>query len=53
MHNNKHSIRNHNEPMVREVQNQEIKQSVEVKIENEEETSKEEEQKYQPIIQHE
>ena len=45
-----HSIRNHYEPMVREVQNKEMKQSVEVKIENEEETSEEEEQKYQLII---
>ena len=51
-HNNKHSIGNHYEPMVREVQNKEMKQSVEVKIENVEETS-EEEQKCQPIIQHE
>ena len=52
-HNNKHSIGNHYEPMVREVQNKEMKQSVEVKIENEEETSEEEEQKCQPIIHHE
>ena len=49
MYNNKHSIGNHYELMVREVQNKEMKQSVEVKIENEEETSEEEEQKYQPF----
>ena len=52
MHDNKHSIGNHYEPMVREVGNQEMKQNVEVKIENEE-TSNEEEQKYQPSIEDE
>ena len=53
MHDNKHSIGNHYEPLVREVGNLEMKQSVEFKIENEAETSPEEEQKYQPSIQDE
>ena len=50
MHDNKHSIGNHYEPIVREFENQEMIQSAEVKIENEEETSNQEEQKYQVSI---
>ena len=51
MHNNKHSIGNHYELIIKQVGNQEMKQNAEVKIENEEETSNQEEQKYQPSIQ--
>ena len=43
MHDNKHSIGNHYKPIMRKVDNQEMKQSAEVKIENEEETSNQEE----------
>ena len=41
------SIGNHYEPILREVGNQEMKQSAEVKIENEEETSNQKEQKFE------
>ena len=52
MHDNRHSISNHYEPIIREVGNDENKLSAEVKIENEE-TCNEEEQKYKATIEDE
>ena len=51
-HDNRHSISNHYEPIMREVGNDEKKLSAEVKIENEE-TCNEEEQKYEATIEDE